>query len=229
MSIRMSKSNFYLFFALLSFSVSVRAQQESPKKLIYLGLSSNAYKGDLSNSYQGWSPGAHIGLWFNKKDKRINGNLNLMLGRVQAQNGDYFFDDGSSPSPSPNTFASTTMVAVHYQLNYNLIKKDRFRIYLYQGIGLLRYNPRDQFKEKLSDQLATRARDEAYNNLSIILPHGIGAMYILKQGFTAGVQLGWQGLTTDYIDNISQWGTRKKSDSVFQVRLMVAAPMRVKS
>ena len=212
---------------LLLLSSAVFAQTKMPTRFIELGVSTNSYKGDLSHSYSQWANGVHVGVLFNKK-KRINGHLNLMIGSAVAQNPNYSFDDGSEPQPTPNKYARIRMYALNYDLHLNLYKKHNLIVYLYQGVGLVRFDPRDTENKKLQDQLKTRAQSESYSNIAFMLPNGLGAMYVFKPGIGVGFQAGWLNTMSDYIDNVSKWGDKTKNDNVLVYKMTVYIPFSPK-
>lgn len=188
-----------------------------------VGISPISYKGDLSQGYQKWSSAFHIGIKNNFKQK-WNGHFDLMIGKVQGQNPDYTF--GTS---TPNTFFSTSLISLNYDLQFNIIKKKNFILYISQGIGLLRFIPKDEFNSSLSDKFNTRAKNETYNNVSFIFPHSIGFMYFLPNNYGAGFQIGRLVPTTDYIDNISQLSSYKKPDNLLMIKFSFYAPISFKS
>jgi len=215
-----------ILFVLLSAVLSVSAQQvQHVTKFIDFGVSTNAFKGDLSHSYTDWANAVHIGLKFNKK-KRINGHFNLMVGNAFAQNPDYRFDNGITPQPSPATFVKISLITVHYEAQLNLYKNKNWAFYLYQGIGICRFDPRDSENKKLSDQLNTRAQGESYSNVTIALPNGIGASYLFTNGFAVGFQAGWLNTNTDYLDNTSKWGDRAGNDNILSYKMSVFLPLK---
>lgn len=222
----LQKVTFSLLLLILLSSAGF-AQNTMPTRFIELGVSTNSYKGDLSHSYSQWANGVHVGILFNKK-KRVNGHFNLMLGSAVAQNPNYSFDDGSEPQPTPNKYARIKMYAFNYDLHLNLYKKHNLIVYLYQGIGLVRFDPRDTDNKKLQDQLKTRAQGESYSNIAFMLPNGIGAMYVSKPGFAVGFQAGWLNTQSDYIDNVSKWGDRAKKDNVLVYKMTVSIPFSPK-
>ena len=218
----LQKITFFLFLSIL-LSTATYAQRLMPTRFFELGFSTNSYKGDLDHSYSKWSNSIQIGILFNKK-KRINGHLNLMLGSAIAQNPTYFFDDGSNPQPNPNKYARIKMIAFNYDLHVNLYKKNNLIVYLYQGIGILRFDSRDQENLKLNDQLNTRAQNETYGTISAMFPHGLGALYVSKLGFGVGLQAGFLNSTSDYLDNVSKWGDKSKKDNILSYKLTVYVP-----
>lgn len=202
--------------------VEVRGQL--PQRFGIISASANSYKGDLSATYKNWSSGVHVSMVLNKR-KNWNGCFSLMFGNVVAQNADYVYDSGSVTSATPNKFSNTSLVDISYQLRYYLLKKNCLWLYVYQGIGLLRFQPKDEQKKPLIDQLSTRPMEESYSNVSFQVPHGIGALYMWPQGYGAGIQAGYINSTSDYLDNISAWGMRKKTDNIFTVKFMFYFPI----
>ncbi len=216
------KVTFFLLLITL-FSSLAFAQKTMPTRFAELGFSTNSYKGDLDHSYSKWSSSIQIGILFNKK-KRINGHLNLMLGSAIAQNPNYFFDDGSDPQPTPNKYGRIKMIAFNYDLHVNLYKKHNLIVYLYQGIGIMRFDTRDDENLKLVSQLNTRAQNETYGPITAMFPHGIGALYVSKPGFGVGFQAGYLNTTSDYMDNVSKWGDKSKKDNILSYKLTVYVP-----
>lgn len=218
-----------IFFLLLFFqSALLSAQQQEVTRFFELGLSANSYKGDLSSSFDKWTSSVHLGMRFNRKE-RLNGRFGLMAGNVTGENRDYEFIEESGVPASPNKFFNTRLISLNYDLNINLIKTNNFILYFSQGIGLLRFNPRDANNEKLEEKFNTRARNELYNNISFIFPTNLGVMYILPNHYALGFQAGFMNPSTDYIDNISQWGHRDKKDNILMYRLTFYAPLTYKN
>jgi hypothetical protein len=221
------KTTFFVLLLLFSSITSFAQDRKLPTRFVELGVSTNSYKGDLSHSYSEWSNAVHVGILFNKA-KRINGHFNLMVGSAVAQNPNYFFDDGSDPQPTPNEYAKIKLFAFNFDLHVNLYKKNNFIVYLYQGLGLARFDPRDTENKKLQDQLNTRAQGETYSNISFMLPHGLGALYVTKPGFGIGFQAGFLNTTSDFLDNVSKWGDRDKNDNILSYKMTVYIPFSKK-
>jgi hypothetical protein len=210
---------------------SAQAQQSEEVKevsrFLEIGVSANAYRGDLSTQHPKWSSAFHAGLKLNFK-KRLNSHLNLAIGTIMGQNPDYVFVSEMNPAPSPNLFFKTNFISANYDLQLNLLKYKGFIVYLSQGIGLIRYEPKDDTNETLQNKFDTRAANETYGNVSLMLPTQAGINYILKNGYGIGLQAGWLNPQTDYIDNISQWGNRQKKDNTFMVRFAFMIPLTYK-
>ncbi|HSZ71093.1 MAG TPA: hypothetical protein VK750_00355, partial [Cytophagaceae bacterium] len=208
----------------------------APKEIVYkrfieVGISANAYRGDLQAGYEKFTSGFHLGIQWLKK-KRINGAINIQIGSVSGQNPDYKYEgtvDPGEKTPTPNTYFKTAIFTVHYEAQLNIIKRPNFRLFVAQGIGLIRFNPKDDSQNLLSKDLTTRAEGETYSNLALILPTQWGFQYLLPNGVGAGFKMGWYHPLTDYIDNISKWGNKPGNDGIFACRFSVMVPIRLNS
>jgi hypothetical protein len=219
----MVRASLFLLAFLSTFLSFSQTRQVS--KYFEIGIGPNAYKGDLSGSYQKFSSSFHLGIMF-KNDKRLNSHFGLMIGNITGQNPHLSFPvDTTMPAPTPNKVFKTTLFSVNYDLMIKLIKKENFTLYISQGIGVLRFNPKDENNENLSDQFNSRAENETFNNFTIMLPTNIGAMYTLKNNYGFGFQMGWLNSQSDYLDNISMWGSREKKDNVFLCKFSFYAPL----
>ncbi len=225
------KSLFALFVLFFPFANQAAAQSGTDKavtRLLEVGISANGYRGDLSPRYQSWSPALQLGLKLNTK-KRLNGHFNLGIGTFTAQNPDYGFSGSTEQPTTPNVFAKTPFLSLNYDLQVNLIKTRHWIVYLSQGAGLIRFQPKDEQKKPLQSQFSTRPGEENYNNVTILLPTQAGAIYLFGNGFGIGVQSGWLNPQTDYLDNISQWGNRPGKDNVLSFRFSFLAPLTYKN
>ncbi len=197
---------------------------QAPSKFIYGGFAANAYKGDLSG-YDKWSSSFHIGLKFNRKE-RINGNVNIAFGNVTGQNPNYQFvtEQGFA---SPNRFFKTRFFSLNYDLQINIIKKNNIIVYASPGIGVIVFNPEDQFFNKLIDQPSTREEGEDYTSSAIMLPLQVGIIYFLPNDFGIGFNLGLLNSQTDYLDNISLWGNKSGNDNIMWAKFSIYIPFNI--
>ena len=198
-------------------------QAQTPSRYFWAGTSANNYTGDLDDGLAHFKPGAHIGLKLNR-GKRLNGSFALGIGMLSGQDPN-FKPDVAAPL-SPNKYFSTTFFTLDYSLQYHLIKKERYWLYVSQGIGLFRYNPMDDQDRSLLDLGNTRPADETYGNISLQLPTSLGAAYFLPNQWGLGLQASYLNPLTDFIDNIGSLGTNKGNDNVLQFRLMVMVPVK---
>lgn len=193
-------------------------------RFLEIGASANAYNGDLG-SYEKWSGAIEIAYKLNKSH-RFNGRIALSLGFITGENLFYEYD---ATEAKPNTFFRSNMLTLHYELHYNLLKTRRFLLYLSQGVGLTRFVTQDQEGESLLEQNQTRPPDETYGNTALLLPTGLGAAYILKNGYGIGIQVNLLNTQSDFLDNIAQWGNKSGGDNVLRVKLMTMIPIDIRS
>lgn len=202
-------------------------QAQKAPRMVYVGVSANAYKGDLQNSYEKYTSIFHVGLKLNKK-KRLNGNIGLGYGNINGQSINPRFKT-SENTVSPNRYFKTSIFTVHYNIQYNFIKNDHWIVYLSQAIGIIRFNPKDKFNVNLQDQLSTRASNETYGNTSLMLPTKVGFIYLFDNEFGAGFEAGFLNTLTDYLDNISQMGTKDGNDNLLQFKFSFYVPLGVEN
>lgn len=215
-----------LFCVLLLISlVTGSAFSQNKKAFIQLGLSANSYKGDLQDTYDKLSSGFHFGLRAHG-EKRVNGELLFHVGSLTGQNVSF---TTTEPDVSPNRFFKTRLFSGHFNLNFNLIRKDNFRLYLSQGIGLLSYQPENDLGEKLINLPSTRVSGESYTTNSLILPTALGALYTFKNGFGFALRLSYLNPQTDYLDNISIIGIDDKNDRILQTNFSFLIPFHLPS
>ncbi|MCU0444454.1 MAG: hypothetical protein MUE85_06000 [Microscillaceae bacterium] len=188
--------------------------------LLELGISGNAYRGDLSN-YQKWSACYHAGIRFNRS-RLINSRLGISFGFITGENRFYDF-----PGGTPNNFFRSSVFSLDYELHINLIKRPTFSVYLAQGIGLFRFQVRNDEGEDLFNRLDSRADGETFANNVFFLPTGIGANYFLKNGYGIGLQANILNTQTDYLDNISEWGLQNGNDNVLRFKFYIYAPLKI--
>ncbi|MCR6638832.1 MAG: hypothetical protein NVV82_07550 [Sporocytophaga sp.] len=142
-----------------------------------------------------------------------------------GQNGKYEFNPDLNPSPTPNTYFKTTLIGINYDLQLNLIKRKWGCFFISQGIGLMRFTPKDQHNDKLQTKLSTRAKGEDYNNVTFVFPTKAGVMFFLPSWYAIGLQAGYLNPTSDYLDNISNWGIKKKKDNILTIKISVFIPI----
>lgn len=195
-----------------------------PVRFLEIGAGANAYRGDLTKRYEKWSSAVHIGLLLNRRE-RLNGHLNLAIGTLTGQNPAYQFDGEPGAASSPNRFFRTSFFTLNYDLHFNILKTHHWMVYVSQGIGIIRFRPKDDLGNSLQENLATRPPDEIYTNVSLVLPSQAGITYLLANGYGVGLRGGWLNQQTDYVDNISQWGNRKKKDNTLWVRFQFMVPL----
>jgi hypothetical protein len=217
-----------LLFPFIITAQTIAPVQTAPSdKYVEIGISAVAYKGDLNHSYEKFTSCFHLNLHFKKNDRRVNPYIGLMIGNVTGQNPKYSFalSDTSAATPTPNKFFKTSLLSVNFGLLINIIKKENFNLYIGQGLGLMRLNPKDEYNKPLADQFNTRADNETFNNFTVMLPTFAGMTYRFKNNYRVGFQAGWLNPMTDYIDNISVWGDRQKKDNILSYKFSFYIPL----
>jgi hypothetical protein len=195
-----------------------------PNRYFTVGLSANAYKGSLSANYQSFKPAFHIGLQLNRK-KRLNGSFNLAIGSYVGDKGpDPNFYPAMVGIRIPNTFATSTFIALHYGLNLYVIKNRYFNWYLGTGFGLMRFNPQDAEGADLLDQRLTRQSNENYSTVTSVIPLNTGINLFHKSGFGLGFQAGWWNTNTQYLDNVGKLATEQKNDNLLSYKFSLLVP-----
>ncbi|SFE52317.1 hypothetical protein [Thermoflexibacter ruber] len=209
---------FFLFFI-----AQITFAQEKSLVDVYLQVSgsANAYKGDLSPSYQKWSSAFHIGA-FSDQHRWFNPTASLSIGNLVGQNTNY---DYLNP-PRNNTFFKTNFVQFSLGLRLNAIKTDFLTVYLNPNIGIMRFTPKDIRNQKLANQPETRALGETLPTTAFVIPVNVGAMYKFKASKVAvGAEVGLLNPRSDYLDNIGEFGSASARDNSLQIKLSVYAPL----
>ncbi|WP_422360265.1 hypothetical protein [Reichenbachiella sp.] len=221
------KIRFIFFLALLLLLTLDGWSQDSltqKRREIHFGIGPASYGGDLGKAYSGSSLLVNIGFKLNK-DKKLNGNFRLSIGSVTGQELDYSTTDNTGVPATPNTFFKSSFIGLNYEAHYNFLDKKKYKVYLSQGIGLFRFNPKDESNNNLVDMPDTRSLGESYRNLIIQLPTQLGAKYYLPNDFAIGVQFGFMNPITDYLDNLGVWGNKNGNDNILVLQFELHAPI----
>lgn len=209
------------FFILLLLSIPIAVSAQLPEKFVHFGIVMHSYKGDMG-TYQKYTGGLQLGIQFNKK-KRLNGAFNLGLGSI-TDDDPSFQSSGLAGATEPNNYFKTNFTYLNYDLHLNLIKKQNLIVYISQGIGFMRFTPKNEAGEKLHGQQNTRMSGENYRNSVIMLPTSLGAIYFLPNNFGLSLQAGLMNPSTDYLDNISEFG-QSGNDNVLTMRMAFYVPL----
>ncbi|MBC8112400.1 MAG: hypothetical protein H7Y04_15205 [Verrucomicrobia bacterium] len=219
------KTKSWKFFTLfIIFFCVFQAKAQQATRFLELGSSLNSYRGDLNPSYSKTGASLQIGFKQNFK-KRLNGHFQLGIGSFSGNNPRYQFDDESGNTTTPNLFFKTNFVSLQYDFQYHVLKNKHWQIYLSQGLGMMRFTPKDEANQSLVNQLISRKTDESYTQVTLILPTQIGITYLFDNQYGINLQTGWLNLQSDYVDNISQWGNRKKKDNLWQLKVAFVIPV----
>ncbi len=215
-------SRLWAFFALLYFSSdTLVAQEKSGKEYLSLGLNMNTYSGDLGR-YEKWTSSAQGGIILQHSTKWSS----LFAAGVGYIIGDDMDFVPISPGIQTNRFFRTTFLSFHYEARYNVLVKRSWEFFLSQGIGVMRYTPRDGQGSILQNQENTRPQGETYGNLTLMLPTGAGAVYTLPNQWQGMVQIYFFNTQTPFLDNIDTAGTRDRNDNILAVKIGFQIPLK---
>lgn len=194
-------------------------------RFLEVGISANAYRGDLSPSYSKWTSSFHIAYRLNRH-RYLNSRFGLSFGSVTGENLNYSFTSTDPEEEGkPNNFFKSSLVTFHYELQFNLIKTPRYMVYLSQGFGIYRFLVKNDEGENLQDIQTSRGKNENYNNFAVMLPTGVGAAYRFANGYALGIQASILNPQTDYVDNISQLSTNSQNDNTLMFKFYLWAPL----
>ncbi len=194
-------------------------------RFLEIGVSANAYRGELNPTFQKWTSSFHIAYRMNCH-RYLNGRFGLSIGALTGEDLNYSFAS-SDPEENgvPNNFFKANVITFHYELQFNLIKTRRYMVYLSQGFGIYRFSVQNEEGQDLLNVQTSRARNENYNNFTVMLPSGIGAAYRLANGYSLGLQASILNQQSDYVDNISQLSTDDRRDNTLMVKFFLFAPI----
>lgn len=207
------------FVCLPAFAQKVQeSQHQQPAAMLDLGTSMIAYGGELSK-YASFSAMFH-GRLVQTRNRWLNPAVELGWGKLSANNVRYVSETGT-----PNRSFNTSFFHLTAQAQLNIIKKPHQRLYIGQGIGVMRFNPKDDRNNALLNRFDTRAADESYSNFALLLPTSLGGTYHFPNHLGIGMEVGLMNTRTDYLDNISQLGDPTTKDNVLRVRFSVITPL----
>jgi hypothetical protein len=210
-----------LFFVFCAYTYAQVAEKPPVKLYLEVGGSMNAYKGDLSPSYQKWSSAFHIGL-VSSKNRWLNPTASISIGNLTGQQTDYNY---LAPPSKANTFFKTNFAQLSLGARLNAIKSDYLTVYVQPNISIMRFTPRDIRNQKLADQAETRALGETLPSTAVAFPISIGAMYCFKASdIGIGAEVGLLNPLTKYLDNIGDYGNGS-TDNSLQIKLSVYVPL----
>ncbi len=215
-----------LSYRAMAQSTAPEAGPEVKKAYLWgeLGISASAYKGELSPSYRSFLPVYHAG-FMRYRQRRLNGAFLASVGAVTGSSLNPPFRDDLE-SVTPNRYVRTSFFSLQYGLQFNIIRKERFRLYISQGAGLIRFTPRNEDGQPLADISSTRMAGESYGRMAIMLPTQAGIQYFFGNQFGLGFSAGWLNTFTPYLDNIFEASTSERNDNILSYRFSLLVPLR---
>lgn len=219
---------YHLLFIILFFlgHQQIFAQTKDSTKHFSLGISvlGVSYKGDLVDHYKDWGIGTGIHLQFHNKT-RLSTAFQIVAGSVSAENP--YFTSENNNTVEVEKYFKTNFTSFYFNLSYYFIKRTKLRCYISPGIGLIRFSPKNENNQTLSENNLSRLPNETFGNTALALPIKIGIQYYLPNGWMIHYEANWLMPRTDYIDNIGQLGNSKK-DQIFGHGMRLSIPFQLK-
>jgi hypothetical protein len=113
-------------------------------------------------------------------------------------------------------FASN-LTELALQLEYDILKKDKFSVFAFAGGGASFFNPRTDYNEP-NPFIATDVNLDSkagFSKITPAVPMGIGIKYPLKNNFNLYLDMGYRKIFTDYLDGVSKIANPKRVDAYF--------------
>lgn len=87
-----------------------------------------------------------------------------------------------------------------------------FRTYVFAGAGVALFYPYAQYQDEWYSlrELQTEGVENAYDEMTVVLPLGVGANFTFNRKLRLGLEIGYRFTFTDYLDDVS---TRHAFDS----------------
>lgn len=214
-----------LFIFLATFHVFAADTLSVRKKFLFAGLNSISYKGSLSPTYAVWTPAFKFGVAFQKR-KILNEMLSLTFGRFIGESRDYKLPSTANSSLQPVNRFRTDFISINYDLQILLFQYRSLRIFISQGVGLMRFTPKDWDGNILIDRNRTRNPDEDFNSVTLSFPTQIGLRYSFSNGMAFGFQAGWLNVRSNYLDNMNELSDNSRGDNLAVYRMQYFIPLK---
>ncbi|MBB3696116.1 hypothetical protein KMW28_11985 [Flammeovirga yaeyamensis] len=204
----------------------------TPKKYLEISPLINSYRGDLG-SFNQINGGINLAFIYNKPRR---GNLRLDFTYLYVQASRLRGKDYVPPiqEPIPNNYFQSQTLNFSLSYMFYIINKKNIKLYLAQGLGVFYFDPLDEngesYFENISDNsrgyYQTRNESETYSKFTLSLPTRFGLMYYFPTNFGIGLSGTFYNPFTDYLDNISDFGTVKGYDNVFSLNFNFHIPLQ---
>lgn len=204
----MTPNKLLLIFFLITFGSQLSRAQEGGNWELGLMAGGAGYMGDLNQNnpikISGFSAGAFSKRNFNQY---FGVRLNYIYGQVEANDAKSDNAQFRDRNLRFKTSLSELSAIVDFNLfNFKLGGGNReFSPYIFAGAGGVIFKSTVKYdgeKYRL-DRLATEGQDNAYNNVVLTIPYGIGLRYNYKDTWSVFSEIGYRTPMTDYIDDVS--------------------------
>lgn len=193
-----------------------------PHRYLELGTAALAYHGSFQPNGYALSGQMFSASLQTLSERRITTRIFAGIGHVS----------GGDPSVRPisedirpNKTFRTQLITAGLDLQVNVLRHPRYRLYISQGIGLFRFVPRDAEGRELSNLRSSRARDESYSGNTVHLPTGIGGCYVLQNGYSLSAHWSLLNPQTNYLDNAHNLVNPGTADNLMALRIGVLIPL----
>lgn len=200
------------------------ADAQIKKLYVEAGISANSYKGSLNEGFGNYTMGTHLGIRF-CKNNRLNGHINFSYGSIDGQTKVFTVKDAAGNLVYPINYFKTSLFTFDYILQFNVVSKKSFLIYIGAGAGVVKFNVKDEDGNDLIDNSKSRDVHESYKDLAVTLPVVIGYNYIFRNDYRFGIQAQLLNPLTDYLDNTSKWSPYVTTDNVLSFKFFIAVPI----
>lgn len=202
-----------------SIPVSGQDSQTGAPLQIGIGLSANAYSGDLNyrdNTPVRAYPGINFSLQFENK-KPLSFQLNSGFARFTEQK-DLLALEGQGEY-QPNIFVQTGFFYLDARLRYFFYHKRKIRPFLGAGVGFLSFNPEDQEGDFLAENIFTRLpEEESYLTLVAQFPLQAGIQIRIKSTVSINLSANYRYTASDYLDNVGLFGAKPGKDALLSAQ-----------
>lgn len=195
-----------VFLLALSFIIPSQSKSQSLELGGFVGTA--GYMGDLNplNPFliNKVAFGGHV-------KKHLDGywsiKLNAMHGEIQGNDADS--DNEYYKSRNLSFFSPITELSLQTEFNFfnyiPSVSKRRYSPYLFAGIGVVSFNPKARYNNKVYElpELRTEGQASEYKQLVLTIPYGAGVKYNFSGKWTLGAELGYRTAYTDYLDDVS--------------------------
>ena len=110
------------------------ADAQMKKLYVEAGISANSYKGSFNEGFGNYAMGTHLGIRF-CKNNRLNGHINFSYGSIDGQTKAFTVKDAVGNLVYPINYFKTRFFTFDYILQFNVVSKKSFLIYIGAGAG----------------------------------------------------------------------------------------------
>lgn len=193
-----------------------------------LGFTGNQYTGDLTSDKIADAIRVYSGVNLSilaQRQSPLNFLVSIGAGTVVGQNDSVKFTQPTSNRLSPNRFFATSFIYGDLNLRYRFFNADKLSTWFGAGGGFLFYSPKNEKSLGLLDQDRTRIPGETYNLIMLQVPLRVGIDYNFSRYVGLSLSFQHRFLSSDYLDNIGEMGTRKGNDYLQSLEITLNIPL----